>query len=124
MLENLDRRFKVVITNVHLSPAAVHMRQLFHCLELQRACFVEDKVRVGKLLVAFVELGKLDPYFAALAECLERVDRLNCFGEGLDHQECVMFAKLDSIEPLVHIVRILSQHDVRQQKWSAFDQSL
>lgn len=85
---------------------------------------MEDEVSVREFLVRFVELGELDPDLRALPKGLQRINGLDRLGECLDDKESVVLTELDSIQPLIDVVGVLSQNDVRQQERTTLNQSL
>jgi len=99
---------------MHLSPGAVYVGQLLNCPEFKLASSVEDHVRILDLLVLFVEASEFNPNFRGFAYSLHRVNRLDGLSESLDGQVDVFFAQLEPADPLVYVVRVLSEHHVRE----------
>jgi hypothetical protein len=67
-----------------------------------------NQVGIGELFVAFIKPCKLYPHLAALAKRLQWVDCFYRFRKCFDYQIGVVLAELNSIKPLVNVVRILS----------------
>ena len=83
-----------------------------------------DQIGVLKLIILFVKFSEANPDFGGLASAFLRIDSLNCLGEGLDCQVGVLLAELDSVEPLVDIVRVLAEHHITQQEWPSLNEIL
>jgi hypothetical protein len=84
---------------------------------------MEDEVGVREFFVRFVELGELDPDLGAIPKGLQRINGLDRLGECLNDKESVVLTELDSIQPLVDVVGVLSQNNVRQQERTTLNQS-
>jgi len=97
---------------MHLCPAAEDKRNFFDRLELKLASFVVNQVGILQLVILLVEIGETDPYFRSSASAFLRVYSLDCFCKCLNRQVGVLFAQLDTTEPFVHIVWVLTQNDI------------
>ena len=109
---------------MHLSPTTEDVRDFLDILILQLACLVVDQIGVLKLIILFVELSEANPDFGGLTGAFLRIDSLNCLSKGLDCQVGVLLAELDSVEPLVDIVRVLAEHHITQQEWPSLNEIL
>ena len=83
-----------------------------------------NQVGILKLIVLLVEICKAYPYFRSFARAFLRVYCLDGFSKCLDCQVGVLFTQLDATKPLVNIVWVLTQDDIRKQKWASLNQVL
>ena len=112
----------VLVPQLHLGPLAPNGREVVDLHEGHVRGLFEDDPRVFELLVALVELGKVDPKSLKLSNGLLGVDRLDGFRVGSDDLMRLVLKKLDSFEPLGYVVRVLPEQDRVEEQRPSLDQ--
>lgn len=83
MLHNKQGALVVLVSELHLRPAAVDIGQLIKRLISQLSSLVVYQIRILQVLIfMFIELCETNPYFARFTEGLLRINGSNglCIG--------------------------------------------